>query len=503
MKIESSISADNRVSIRKLVVILGVPIDALNMAETLDRLEKLVLIGRKTSQNFQVTTINTDFIVKSLFDPELRYLLQDADLALPDGMPLVWSARLLGIPLTERVAGADLIPQLAGMAAEKGFSIYLLGAGPGIAQTAADILTETFPNLKIAGVSSPPYQSVLEMDPSLVKKINAAQPDILLVAFGNPKQEKWIGMYREQLQVPVMIGVGGSLDFVAGQKKRAPDWMRNIGLEWLHRLFHEPGRLWRRYAVDMIGYGTFFVWQLWYMYRGKGPEPVLPTSELIELDDEVYVNLDGRLTVENADWLFTTGEQALDISPNVIAKMDKVTFIDSSAIGMLIELTRLARDQEGEFWLTGLQPNVKQTFALMRLDSFFAIQPETSDHVKTNGVRPENGKKNRLLHTANESKWSILTVPRNLDARTSPSILEEATDILWESPFLIIDFSQTKVLSSAGLAILAKLEKESSKLNGQLRVAGCNQDVLRVIQMARFDKLLSLFDSVPAAMSSS
>ncbi|MGB5060032.1 MAG: WecB/TagA/CpsF family glycosyltransferase, partial [Candidatus Promineifilaceae bacterium] len=180
---------------RRLIVILGVPIDDLNMAETLDRLDEFVVTGRETGKGHQVATVNADFVVKSMTDPELRYLLQEADLSTADGMPLVWGSRLLGVNLEGRVAGADMIPALAQRAAAKGYSIYFLGAAPGIAAKAAEILKEQNPDLIVAGVKSPPYSSVIDMDPAIIAEIKAAQPDILLVAFGNPKQEKWIGMY--------------------------------------------------------------------------------------------------------------------------------------------------------------------------------------------------------------------------------------------------------------------------------------------------------------------
>jgi N-acetylglucosaminyldiphosphoundecaprenol N-acetyl-beta-D-mannosaminyltransferase len=264
---------------RKLIVISGIPIDDLNVEETLDRLEEFVEIGRATGKNHQIATVNADFIVKAMSDPELRFLLQESDLLMPDGMPLVWGSRLLGLPMEERVAGSDIVPMLAERAAQKGYSLYLLGAAPGIAQQAADILREKFPTLVIAGVNSPPYSSVLEMNAQVVQDIRQAKPDILLVAFGNPKQEKWIGMYRHQVNVPVMIGVGATLDFIAGYVSRAPQWMQKNGLEWLFRLAQEPRRLWRRYVLDLFSFGYFFVRQWWMMRSGKQPELILPKSK--------------------------------------------------------------------------------------------------------------------------------------------------------------------------------------------------------------------------------
>src|SRR6185503_12601611 len=219
---------------RKLLIILGVPVDDLNMVEALERLEEFIRVGRATGKSHQIATVNADFVVNSLHDPELRRILQESDMATADGMPLVMGARMLGVPLTGRVTGADMVPALAERAAERGYSIFLLGARDGVAARAAQILKSRYAGLKIVGVLSPPNTSLLEMDRTILDEVKAAKPDILLVAFGNPKQEKWISMYANELSVPISIGIGGTLDMIAGITKRAPLWMQRWGLEWLY-----------------------------------------------------------------------------------------------------------------------------------------------------------------------------------------------------------------------------------------------------------------------------
>ena len=195
----------------KQIIILGVPIDDLNMEQALDRLEEFIEIGRKEGKTHHVATVNADFAVKARNDPELRQILLEIDMATADGMPLVWGARLLGMHLEGRVTGADLVPALAERAAKKEYTLYFLGAAPGVAAQAAEILKARYPGLKIVGVVSPPKSSILQMDPAIVEDIRRTKPDVLLVAFGNPKQEKWISLYRRELSVPVMICVGGLL----------------------------------------------------------------------------------------------------------------------------------------------------------------------------------------------------------------------------------------------------------------------------------------------------
>jgi N-acetylglucosaminyldiphosphoundecaprenol N-acetyl-beta-D-mannosaminyltransferase len=167
-----------------------------------------------------------------------------------DGQPLVWASRLLGAPLPERISGADLVPLLMKRAAVHHWRVYLVGAGPGVAEMAAEKIRCL--GVDIAGTDSPLLSSRLDPSEStaVVEKIQRARPNLVLVAFGSPKQEQWMFQVQEQIRPAVSIGVGAALDFVAGRVKRAPRWMSRSGLEWLFRLSQEPRRLWRRYLVN-------------------------------------------------------------------------------------------------------------------------------------------------------------------------------------------------------------------------------------------------------------
>ncbi len=199
----------------------------------------------------QVIAANVDFLRLGTQDPSFRVLMNSADLVLPDGMPLVWASRLLGDPLPERTSGVEIIHECSRLAAEKGYSIFLLGALPGVAEEAARVLQAHHPGLRIAGTYSPP-QGPLSPDEEerTIRIIQEMQPDILFVAFGAPRQDQWIRSNLQRLGVPVCMGVGGAFDMLAGRVRRAPLWMRNRGLEWLYRLVQEPGRLWKRYFVQ-------------------------------------------------------------------------------------------------------------------------------------------------------------------------------------------------------------------------------------------------------------
>jgi N-acetylglucosaminyldiphosphoundecaprenol N-acetyl-beta-D-mannosaminyltransferase len=480
---------------RKLLIILGVPIDDLNMEEALGRLEEFIKVGRSTGKSHQIATVNADFVVNSLHDPELRRILQESDMATADGMPLVLGARLLGVPLTGRVTGADLVPALAERAAQQGYSMYLLGAQPGVAAQAAQVLQRNYPDLNIAGILSPPNCSILEMDQSVLEQVKAAKPDILLVAFGNPKQEKWISMYARELAVPVSIGVGGTLDLIAGVTKRAPLWMQRAGLEWLFRLLQEPRRLWKRYVLDMIYFGYFFVRQWWAMVKGQAPAPLLPTSDAVIIENTVILHIHGRLDASNQAVFVEQATQAIAVHPFLIVNMSEAEFLDSSAMGALVALANRARELGGGLRLAEVSEPVARILALVRLDRFFEIDSDVETAIRNSQTRSEPKTKPSQDHRG----WIVVKVPRMLDATTTPELLEACVGRLTDNARLILDFSETVFLSSIGLAAMVKLDRLSKEQGGELRVVGCSGDVLRSIRLVKLDNVIHLFHDLQAA----
>jgi 1,2-diacylglycerol 3-beta-glucosyltransferase len=230
------------------VLVGGVPVDRLDMNATLARLDLAIRERRQT----QVATVNVDFLVGAQRDAELRAVLAASEINVADGAPVVWLSRLLGRPVPERVAGTDLVPRVAAEAARQGYGVFLLGGEGGAAAAAARRLTREHEGLRVTGWLEPPRGPLEELSrPEILAAVNQAQPDVLLVAFGNPKQELWIAQNRHLLPgVSVLIGVGCVFDLLAGRARRAPEWMQRSGLEWLHRLAGEPRRLARRYLND-------------------------------------------------------------------------------------------------------------------------------------------------------------------------------------------------------------------------------------------------------------
>ena len=227
-------------NIHSPVSILGIPIHPVTMSHTLQVAQHFMNEPRL----HQITTVNPEFVMKAQRDAAFREVLRAADLCLADGVGLLYAARRYGRRLPERVPGSELVYPLAHLAAREGWRLFLLGAAPGVADEAATILQQRYAGLQIAGTyAGTPHVNENE---AIVQRINVSGADLLYVAYGAPQQDRWIARNRQALQtVRLAIGIGGALDFMTGRAVRAPRWLQRLGLEWLHRLSHEPWR-WRR-----------------------------------------------------------------------------------------------------------------------------------------------------------------------------------------------------------------------------------------------------------------
>jgi N-acetylglucosaminyldiphosphoundecaprenol N-acetyl-beta-D-mannosaminyltransferase len=221
------------------IAILGVRVSNVDVSESLAIIEGLIESG----DSHQLVTVNTEFVMAAQKDAEFKAIINATALALPDGIGLLWAARFLGCPLKERVTGVDTVQWVAELAARKGCRLFLLGAAEGVADLCAQRLSNQYPNLQIAGTYA--GSPAPEEEEEIVALVRQARPDVLFVAYGAPQQDKWIARNLERLGVPLAMGVGGAFDFIAGVAVRAPWWMQQLGLEWLHRLYREPWR-WRR-----------------------------------------------------------------------------------------------------------------------------------------------------------------------------------------------------------------------------------------------------------------
>lgn len=214
--------------------ILGVKIDSLSFSEAMIIVNSLV----HQKKHSQIVTVNPEFVIAAQKDEEFRKIINQADLAVPDGVGLLWAAKRKGTPFRERITGVDLTWAICRLASKKGFKVFLLGAKEGVAGKAARNIKHRYPGIKIVGT----YAGSPD-DPATLYLVKRSKPDILLVAFGAPKQDKFIYHLKKMTNIPLAMGVGGTFDYIAGTASYAPKWMRKIGLEWFWRMITQPSRI--------------------------------------------------------------------------------------------------------------------------------------------------------------------------------------------------------------------------------------------------------------------
>lgn len=394
------------------IVMMGVPFDQVTTPQALEIIGEMIESGRP----HMLATANVDFLAQVQEDESLRAILLATDLVVCDGTPLLWMSRILGSPLPERVAGSDLVPLLLDLASLKGHRVYFLGGREEVLETAEAKIRERWPALQIAGMYSPPFAPLDKMDHADIRRrIKEARADILLVSFGCPKQEKWLSLNYKEAGVPVAIGVGATIDFLAGTMKRAPVWMRKAGMEWVFRALQEPKRLMRRYWNDIRIVVPGLIRQILTM-RGRKELPAAAAPASLVLNDPLLpaavpsaaetvldgpplvphlepetstpagaaagtmecmiLTLPARLDALSArDSSLWTGMESNNAAW-IIADASATTFIDSTGTGKLIRLARTARERGGRVILAGATNDVTGPLALMKLRGFFEEAPD-------------------------------------------------------------------------------------------------------------------------------
>jgi N-acetylglucosaminyldiphosphoundecaprenol N-acetyl-beta-D-mannosaminyltransferase len=340
------------------LAVLGLPINSVTANEAVDTLERLIQSGG----THQVCAMNLDTWLNSLADPHLHRIVAGSSLVFADGMPLVWVSRMLGSPLAERVTGVDLVPRLAQLSARKGYKIFLLGAKPGVAARVAQLLERNYPGVQIVGTFAPAEESLIRMDHTeILRQIHAVSPDILLVAFGNPKQEKWIWMHRKRLGVPVAMGVGGSFDILVGDMRRAPRWIQRCGLEWAMRFLQEPIRLGPRYLRDFTGFARRLPMALlaaWCQrpYLGESNVTTATTPHVM------HVNVHGRLGAEIASAMQEATTASIVHGQLMVVHLHSIKQVTAAGLGVLLGVRRQLLEAGLSLSLAGL--TLKTRFVL-------------------------------------------------------------------------------------------------------------------------------------------
>jgi N-acetylglucosaminyldiphosphoundecaprenol N-acetyl-beta-D-mannosaminyltransferase len=415
---------------RRSVAVLGVPFDNVTMREAMDVIEEQI-----DERGFhQVATANVDFVIHAMRDRSLQETLCSCDLVVPDGMPIVWASRLMGAKLKERVSGIDLIPRLAELAARRSYGIYLLGASERNSQRAAEELKSRFPKLRIVGRYSPPVTSLAEMDhEAILRRIEEAEPDVLLVAMGHPKQEQWLAMHRHRLKVPLCMGVGASLDFLAGDVLRAPLWMQSAGLEWLYRAAQEPRRLSQRYLTDAYGLARHLPWQVAasaIQPRRGGHAEVLTDRLGTAFVVSIVGSLTGALITEFEQQMW----RAYREDRHVVLYLARTAYFGPDSLGFLVRLAKKMRSRNRQLWLTAAPRHVTRVFRAGRMNRYFRNASTVSDAI--------------YRVTKSETHSTPEAIPRGSFSRSARDI-QVQTELLKDFCRRIVFFSQATRLGSA------------------------------------------------------
>jgi N-acetylglucosaminyldiphosphoundecaprenol N-acetyl-beta-D-mannosaminyltransferase len=467
------------------IALLGLPFDNLTVIQALHQIDQMIASGLP----HYVVTANVDFCVQAFHDVELRRILFDAHLVLCDGAPLLWASRLFDNPLPERVAGADLVPKLIERAAREGHRIFFLGGAPEVAREAVARLQSLHPTLNIAGHYSPPYRPLLDMNHAeIIQRIRAARADLLFVSFGCPKAEKWIAMHYRALGVPVTIGVGATIDFLAGRVPRAPLWMRRNGLEWFFRLLQEPRRLWSRYAKDLWQVGPLLVQQLALQrLAGWRQPPGSPTA--VTLWEPTWLRVRAAHRLDAASLLRDAPIWEALSRQHCLLDLSEVTFFDSSALAVLIKLHRKLAPSK----LVLLAPSATVTRVLRRfhLEEFFCIAPTIIE--AREWTAPENAASSApapFVNIVPPILWTGEITAANAEeiwtvTRQQLEAVHSAGD-----ERTAIDLSELRFIDSTGIGIMLRAKRHAADLGIRLQFTNARPDVRNVLRMARLEAFL-------------
>ena len=509
-------------------LILGIPVDNLTFDQAIESIFALVDRFARDHQAKYVATVNVDFIVNTVSwlpnrfrHPELISILRKADLVTADGMPVVWAARLLGTRLKERVTGADLVPGLAKACALRGKSIYLLGGKGDVAWKTAEIFQEKYPDLCIAGVSSPfvhvEGEKILDeeaMDQQILADINQAHPDILFVGFGNPKQEMWFERNRSKLKAAVTIGIGGTFEFITGQVKRAPVWIQKSGLEWIYRITQDPMRLFKRYFIGFFKFGILILPPILYMKYRKlffnfkikeaATTSAHPSSETQkETSASLAVNvvvLDDPL---DASQITTRGEtllKGIDDSNALLIDLSQISFMDSSGIGFLVKLYTRSQKEKFPLALCGIQPQVLRTLKVSRIHDLFKDALFDTREEAMTSLLDHAGHKDFSYFKDESPDMVILHLFGQLDAdKISKMDIPGFTQGL-DGKHCLLNLRGLSFADSSAIMVFLKVRKLTFQSGKSCFLCEPPDNVRQMLKITRVDKLFDIHKTLASAL---
>ena len=504
-------------TISETIVLLGIPISNLDMEETVEHIFSMIDTWKIDGRARQISTVNVDFVVNTLTwklsrirHPELLDILMRSDLVTPDGMPIVLASRLLGTPLKERVTGADLVPRLAQESAKRGKSIFFLGGKGDVGQQAAEKLQEKYPQMKIADVYSPfvhvegaKIADSEDHDREIVNRINQSKADILLIGFGNPKQEVWFDRNRHRIKVPVSIGIGGTFEFIVGSVKRAPLWMQKTGTEWIFRITQDPKRLWKRYFVGFFKFGLM-IWPAILYYRLKHFIFKLKRKNLSVLETRIPESIDGttahinivrlpdHLDASVLNSVKAQVEPMIDKVSNIVLEFDQVTFIDSSGLGFIITLWRKLEELNKKLFLTGLTSSSRRFFKLTRMlerleDRIYDTSEDVLERIREKETTP-----GFYFVSHKKADYIYIRLYGSLDAAQRGKLnIDTILSEIGETD-CIMDMKELKFVDSSGLMFFFKIHKHLANRDKRLLLCSLNDTVRQMFRISKTEQLFNI-----------
>jgi len=443
---------------RAPIAILGVPFDNVNLAETLAIAAEMVASG----QPHYATTVGVDFLAAALDDVELRRILFDAHLVVAEDKTVVWASKTLGNPLPGNVTVPNLIPKLFGMAEEKGWRVFLLGSD----ESVADKIRVRHPKLQIVGAFAPPDQPLLEMNHAdIQRQLHAAKPHILLVAFGSPKQEKWINMNYRESGVPFVLGAGLSFDFLTGEGKTPK----------------REGKPFSKFIRAVLR-------QWWRLRAKKSALPVAGPNVIPDPYGNLVIRAPERLgaaeaQASQAEWL-----RAAENS-HVLFDLTDTVFVDSTGIGALIRLRRKARELGWQFFLIAPRPPVEAALKMMKLDEFFTIQASLSGarilmESTVGSVPVSSGVQEAEL----QIRWTGEVTA--LNAVELGMYTESELSQVTPGMTVAIDLSRVTFVDSTGIGLMVRFKKNLKRRDINLKFTGAVASVRNVVRQTQLEEFL-------------
>ena len=363
---------------REVYGVLGIPIDAVDMAIVLQKIDA----AAAAAMPFLISTANLNFLVTSRSDEEFRESLLRSDLCTADGMPIVWMARLLGVPVKGRIAGSDIFEAIKSAKNKLRLKVFLFGGAEGAAAAACSKLNAEAGGMTCSGSYSPGFGTLDEMSTDeILSIINSSNANFLAAALGAKKGQAWLLRNHYRFRVPVRVHLGATINFQAGTLKRAPARMRKWGLEWLWRIKEEP-HLWRRYWDDGLALLRLVLTQviplvvLHYWYRLKlGGKSQYLRVERTDDHKSVILSIDGVATAQNIGNAVTSFLDAASAARSIVINFTNIRLIDARFLGLLLMLDKQLKRQHLQLKLAGISPPIARIF---RLNGFeFLLQTNT------------------------------------------------------------------------------------------------------------------------------